>query len=152
MGKFVSGQGWREAESREPSTIQATRLVDGRLKCRHCRACTQFKLTCPASQTITVVAVTCIRCGEVAGYFDEQVSRNLLDGNGEQPADRIPREHVATHGIAHVNLRTDDAEKEIVACLSDGMSVASVAWYLEFSEAYVHAIGVKHKVIRKRVQ
>jgi len=148
-----------ELEYRGPSTVEATKLPfpvgfnrlfpkpEKRLSCVQCSG-EQFKLVCPMAWPIETVAVSCVTCGTVAGYFDEGASRELR--GADLSRERLPREFVVSHRIGR-RVRTPDEQREAVLLgLREGIEVDQIAEDLDVTPEYVHSVGVNEGLIHDR--
>lgn len=130
-----------------PSTVEATRIKRVQIRCAHCGR-DQFKLTSPACWPITVVAVTCATCGTVAGYYDEQVSRDLLSVTPGH--DMPPRESMISHRTYKPVRSDDETRAQVIEGLKLGVEPDQVAEDLEVTPEYVHSVGVNEGLMRAR--
>jgi DNA-binding CsgD family transcriptional regulator len=140
---FLDGN---QGDSKEKSTIESTTLdlrpaLRKHLICSYCKRGDQFHLTSPACWPITVVAVTCYVCGHVVGYFDETVSKVLLDIDAkfEMP----PRQSTISHRTFKPALFSEDQQRAfVVEGLKLNVDVDQLCEDLNVTPEYVHAVAV----------
>lgn len=141
-----------EVGNEVPSSIPATRLdarTFAKIKCRRCRAVV-FKLTCPVTPPFQTVAVTCVACGDVAGYLDD-VQQGLTELEAERIKDfeTAPRDYVVHKGIAHrSNTALTALERLALVQLANGATPKRVAASTGLTAAVVRALAKNHPARR----
>jgi hypothetical protein len=126
------------------NTIPATSILaliqpKQRISCKKCYR-DQFHLTSPACWPVTVVAVTCSTCGCVVGYFDETVSKTLLDAD---PKHEMPaRQSSIMHRTYRPNYSEDQQRALVVEGLKLEVPIDQIAEDLELTVEYVHSVAV----------
>jgi hypothetical protein len=138
------------AEAKDPSTIESTKWnPEMELFCKWCKNITgQFKLTSPACFPINVVAVTCVCCGEVAGYFDEMLSPEFIESKYEMPS----RQSTISHRNYKPDTSRDEKRQLVVQGLRLGLEEEQIAYDLSVSVMYVHSVGVNEGLVQAYYQ